>query len=394
MKICGIIAEYNPFHNGHLYQVNKAKEITNADAIVVVMSGNFVQRGEPACIDKWNRASMAIKNGVDAVFELPFYYSNSSAEEFAIGATTLLENLGVDFLCFGSENGNIFELEKIAKILNNPDDEFLGTFRNELKSGNNYSQSILKALGDELVDIKSNDMLGISYIRSILKYGYRIKPLAIKRIESEYNDESINHEKISSATAIRNLLNKRSVNYDILNKYVPRSTHEFMFNYPKFIDLNDFKDYINMLISREYRDNLLGIRGVNEGIEKRLYQNISNIDTVHKMIKNASTRRYTKARLSRLVVDIMLGVKALDKSVAMNQLDYARILAFNKETEVLRELKSRSDLFFISNLARDLKKYKKENYLLELDLKSTRIYSFVNYAHSLNRDYTSPPCMI
>ena len=197
MKITGIITEYNPFHNGHLYHLNTAKKVTNCHGIVCIMSGNFVQRGEPAIIDKWKRTEMALLNGVDLVIELPTFYAVSSAEFFAKGAVDILNNIGVvDNIFFGSECGDINLLYKIAEVLTKEPKEFKLKIKENLKSGVTYAKAREKTLIDildneDLNEIlsNSNNILGIEYIKAIIKSNSSITPLTMKREGSKYNDK-------------------------------------------------------------------------------------------------------------------------------------------------------------------------------------------------------------
>lgn len=215
MNITGIITEYNPFHNGHLYHLNSAKKETNCDGVVCVMSGNFVQRGEPALIDKWKRAEMAILNGVDLVIELPTFYALSSAEFFAKGSISILDSISViDNIFFGSECGNISYLEKIAKTLTLESFDLQSKIKENLKSGMTFAKARELSLKDILKDdsleevlSSSNNILGIEYIKSLINLNSSILPITLKREGSRYNDKSLT-STFASATSIRENLKK------------------------------------------------------------------------------------------------------------------------------------------------------------------------------------------
>ena len=196
MKITGIIAEYNPFHNGHLYQIKKARELTGADYIIVVMSGNLTQRGTPALIDKYSRAQMALSGGADLVIELPACYATASAEYFAMGAISILNQLGcVDSICFGSENGNIAMLTKIANALVSESEDFVQALKNNLKNGDTYPVARNAALAETISGITSydtilgfpNNILGIEYIKALIRQNSSIKPYTNLRIGADYH---------------------------------------------------------------------------------------------------------------------------------------------------------------------------------------------------------------
>lgn len=234
MKVLGLIVEYNPMHNGHLYHLNEAKKIVNPDFTVAVMSGNFCQRGEPAIINKFARTLMALKNGIDIVFELPTVYALQDAGGFAFGAVSILNNLKIitDFV-FGSESNDINFLKKIAEILYTQPKNFDEYFKNELKKGYSYPnarkyalQKFLKFDNETLKKIeKSNDILGIEYIFSILKLNSKIRFHTIKRIKSSYNDPVL-RGSISSATAIRTAI-KNKIDF---SKSLPKNNYEILSN--------------------------------------------------------------------------------------------------------------------------------------------------------------------
>ena len=239
MNILGLVVEYNPFHNGHLYHLEKSKEITNATHTVAIMSGNFLQRGEPALFDKYTRAKAAVENGVDLVIELPTLFACQSAEIFSHGAICTLNSLNcIDSVCFGSEVGNIDILYTIANILVNEPDDFKVKLKNYLKEGMLFPSARSNALFDyishnNLVNISkedllnilnsSNNILGIEYIKSIIKLDSNIKPYTITRIKSEYNSEQID-SSICSATAIRKSL-KDNNNIELLSNVIPNKTY-------------------------------------------------------------------------------------------------------------------------------------------------------------------------
>lgn len=398
MKICAIVAEFNPFHNGHLYLINKAKELTKADKIIVIMSGNFVQRGEPAIIDKWTRTEMALLNNVDAVFELPVYFSNSSAENFAYGSVTILEKLGVDYICFGSEIADIDLLYEISNILNSENIEYKKILDEELKKGHSFQKAICKIVDKNLngknVVLKSNDLLAIAYIRNILKYNYNILPICVKRIENDYN--SLDIKNISSATSIRNILQKRSINYELLSKTIPNNIYELYYNYPKFIELDDFHLIFNIIFIREYFDNKLkNIRLLNEGIEHYINNNLTITNDIYHMVESLQTKRYSLNRLRRLLIDIILGIEEIKHEDLTNCIDFVRVLGMkNDENSVIRDLKKKSQLFFLQNYGRDLKKYGKNNKLIDIDIKANKIYSHINFKYDIKTEYEQKPIII
>lgn len=386
MKICGIIAEYNPFHNGHAYQIAQAKKITDADAVVVIMSGNFVQRGEPAIIDKWTRTQMALENGADCVFELPVYFSTASAQDFAMGAVAILEKLGVDCLCFGSEIAEIEILYAIARYIQ--EREYALNLKEVLAQGHSYSKAMSMVIGKKFpnIELKSNDYLAIAYLSEIIVHGYQIRPYCIKRIASDYNSRDLGSGHIASATAMRGLMYRRSVNYQLLSNFLPEISVEHIENYPVFVSLEMFHQIFNAIFIRSSHADLRKIRGMSEGIENRIFEKLTLADDLAHFIDDVASRRYSKNRISRLVINCILEIEEL-KDIE-SYMDYIRVLGFHEGSPVLKELKNRSNLIFFANMARDLKKYQKKNPLIGLDVKASRMYDLVNPIFGLHSEFT------
>lgn len=391
MKLCGIIAEYNPFHNGHLYQIKEAKKVTGADGVVVIMSGQFVQRGEPAIIDKWTRTQIALENEVDCVFELPTYFATASAQDFAKGSVALLEKLKVDYLCFGSELAQMETLKEIALFLNT--NEYQNLLLDSLAQGNSYSKAMNDAISSKFGDLtlKSNDFLGLSYLSEILKNDYKIIPSCIKRISNDYNDDrlkelSLQSDQIASATAIRKLMLRRSVNSELLSNYLPKRGMDLIAKYPIFVHLELFHQMINAVILREEKEGLQRIRGMREGIENRLLERLTLTQDLDHMIEEISSRRYSKNSISRLLINTLLGI--VESKDVERWTDYIRILGFRQDSNALKYIKSKSDLTFLTNMARDLKKYQRKNPLIELDIKASKLYDLINPIYGLGSEFT------
>ncbi len=394
MKVCGIVAEYNPFHNGHLYQLNKAREISGADAIVAVMSGNFLQRGEPAFMDKWTRAAMAVRAGVDLVIELPTYYATASAEDFAFGSVKILSDLGVDTLCFGSESGDIEALTKVATTINQDSPAYRQILHAQLDLGQSYHKAremaVASVIGTE-IEYTANDILGIEYIRALQRLNSKTKAVAIKRIKSDYLEADI-HSDIASATAVRHLFKQRQIDWEMLKNVVPPSSYQTIYDYPRYVFLDDFRLFYNSIALREGKEGLRQIRDVKEGLENRIYDALGNVMSLDDYVEQVNTKRYTATRIQRIIINTILGIKADFKPEALAYLDYGRILGFNKVgSKLIRYYKKNSDVYLLTNLARDLKKYRKKNLLITLDIAATGIYSQVNHAVNIKSDYRRKP---
>lgn len=405
MKLLGLIVEYNPFHNGHLYHLKKSKEITNSTHTIAVMSGHFLQRGEPALFDKYTRSEMAVKNGVDLVVELPVIFSCQSAEYFSSGAIKLLNSLNiVDNICFGSEEGNIETLYKISQILVKEPYEFKNYLKKYLDNGLLFAKARSNALFDyinnnKIIDINnedlynilnsSNNILGIEYIKSILKLKSSIKPHTITRIKSSYNSENIESE-ICSATAIRKNL-KENNDISFLKDVVPKDTFLTIKNkidnnfYPVFDE--NFYDELSFTVLRDYK-NLDKYFEVNEGIENKIYQNIFKYDNLNYFILSLKSKRYTLTKIKRTLNNILLGIYKDDFEIIKNidTLPYVRVLAFNdKGREIIKAIKENSDIKIINKFS-DIS-YNDDlifNTMINYDIKTTNIYNHLYYKSNKN----------
>ena len=285
MASVGIIAEYNPFHNGHLYQIKKIKEKYPNDTIIVAMSGNFTQRGEPAIIDKWQRTKLAIESGVDLVVEIPFVFTTQSADYFSYAGITLLESLKVDKLIFGSESNNIEDLTEIAKEqLENEDFDKLVKIYS--KFGNNYPTSLALALKDLTgKTIKEpNDILGITYIKTILKYQYHIKPETIKRTNNYHNEKLTG--TISSATAIR----KEIDHLEKIKSSLPETTYQTLQN-TTIHKKEDYFTYLKYKIITE--DHLEKYHLVENDLAKKLKKEILSCNNNEELIQKVKSKHQT-----------------------------------------------------------------------------------------------------
>ena len=310
MNAIGILAEYNPFTNGHLYHLNSIKEKYPEHAIILIMSGNFTQRGIPTIIDKFKRTEIALKLGVDLVIELPYPFATEAADFFAYGAITLLENLNVEKIVFGSESNNTDDLELIAKtqIDNNELDKLVKIYS---KLGYNYptalSQSIFDLTGKKITT--PNDLLGVSYIKTILKNNYKIKYETIKRT----NDY---HKGIDSATSIRELLKKN----DDVKDFIPELELDYLHDF-HFID-----DYFDILKYKIITENDLSIyQTVDEGIDKLLKKEITNAKNIDDFIKLIKSKRYTYNKITRMLNHILCNFTK-EKAKSFKEIKYIRIL--------------------------------------------------------------------
>ncbi|SCG83492.1 UPF0348 protein [Proteiniborus sp. DW1] len=412
MRIVGLITEYNPFHNGHLYHLNKSKSITNSEYSVAIMSGNFLQRGEPALVDKWTRAKMAIDNGVDLVIELPVIYACQSAEIFAFGAIKILDSLGIiDSVCFGSESGNIKELDCIAEILNNEPELFRECLKIGLSQGHSYPKAREYALtkyieSSNLFDPSTinsivsnpNNILSIEYLKSLKKIDSSIKPYTLKRKHSNYHDKSLTGT-ISSATAIREqLINNTSI--ENIKHVVPSKTYKYLedfYNeYRGFNYLDNYSTILLYLLRNSTSDSLKNILDVNEGLDNRIIDCSTKYSSIYDILDCINTKRYTMTRLKRIFTHLLLNLnKEIVHELVPIGPQYIRVLGANsKGIEILKMAKKSSKLPIITKFADYIKLNNAlVSQMIELDKKATDIYELglSKDKSKVNLDYTTSP---
>lgn len=352
MKIVGLITEYNPFHNGHKYHIQKAKEITGADGVIVIMSGDFVQRGAPAMMPKHLRAEAALKNGASLVIELPVQYATASAEQFAFGAVSILHGLGcVDCICFGSECGEISSLKELAQILSEEPQAYKFALSSYLKEGNAFPLARQKALqaychSDDLANLleKPNNILGVEYLKALYKLHSSMKPFTITRISSEYHDVCLQTE-YSSASAIRNNL---SEDFSSLETQVPAEMFSlFQEHYQKSfpVEANDFSFLLKYRLLTETKESLLSYLDVSEELANRICNQSNAFVSFTQFCELLKTKEITYSRVSRGLLHILLGIKKEHTTLPL----YARALGFRTDsTWILRSIKEQASIPFFT----------------------------------------------
>jgi predicted nucleotidyltransferase len=376
MKIVGLVTEYNPFHNGHLYHLEEAKKQTGASHAIAVMSGHFLQRGEPAILDKWTRAQNAVAAGVDLVIELPTLYACNSAEYFAHGAVSLLDQLNcVDDLCFGSEDGHLDAIQDIAAYLVNPPEEFNTLLSSYLKDGLSYpkarSLALESCLGQSF-EFKPNNILGIEYVKALYQQESKIQASTIQRIKADYMSTDLNGS-IASATAVRKGLKDQQP----IENFVPVTTFESLQN-EESIFPDQLFPYLMYRLRTTSLDQLKNIHDVNEGLEVRMKEAALKAKSYEDLIERILTKRYTRTRIQRILVKLLLDISKADmKNFGKEKVQYARILAFNKKgQEILNHIKKTAKLDLITNInqVQDDVSY---HPLLDLDIKATDVYQLL-----------------
>lgn len=356
MKAVGLVTEYNPFHNGHLYHLNKAMELTGADISVAVMSGDFVQRGEPAVLDKYTRTSMALNSGVNLVVELPVNYAVSSAESFAAGALKILDYIKADSIAFGSESGDIERLSKLAHILCDNEDTLYKEISKYTANGISYAaarQKVVEKLTDKdtaAMLTSSNNILAVEYLKAIIKNNYAIKPYTVQRQGDSYNDTDIRSE-YASATALR-----ENLKADNISKYIPVKAGLILSSNTNYIYPDDitealFTRLLDILFASNYDknvfiENVMQYPDVSKEIAGRLYKSAMDMITrtvpqrseskdnwafsFGSLCEHIKTKEVPLSRIKRALVRITLGLDKKHMEKYANE-PYIRVLGFDKK---------------------------------------------------------------
>lgn len=403
-KVLGVIAEYNPFHNGHLYHINESKKAVNANYTVAIISGNFVQRGDTSLIDKWSKAEMAIQNGIDLVIELPLIYSISSAENFAEGAIKILNSLNiVDYLSFGSELCDVNVLNDFAEVLYHEPKEFVSILNHELSKGISFPKARENALLIYLNDIRKyanilsspNNILAIEYLKALKKYKSSIVPLSISRTKVDYNSTEI-IDGFASATAIR----KIAMTNDVwsLRRAMPKSSFDIMYECLRsgktVPSLSKFEREIIYNLRRMSVDEIADLQDVAEGLEYSIKNAANSCNTIDELISIVKSKRYTITRIQRILLYSLLGItkKDMQNSKKVSS-PYIRVLGFNEKGKDLLSGISHANpkLDIITSVKKymDTSNNKSLKNMLEKDIFSTDIYTLgYDYDSYSNLDYT------
>lgn len=402
--VLGIIAEYNPFHNGHLYQIEEAKKQTGAQYVIAVISGNFTQRGDTSLCNKWVKTKMALENGVDLVIELPTVYSISSAENFAEGAIKILDSLKiVDTLCFGTETADFAALNNITNILYEEPKEYIAILNHELGKGLSYPKARENAVMMYANDIKryanilsgSNNILAIEYLKALRRLKSDIKPYSIQRKKVYYNDDKIVDE-FASSTAIRQFTQREQ--YEDIRKVMPKNSYMILKeeiergNY--VLGLSKFEKEILYNLRKMTVKQIAELPDVTEGLEHAIKNAANSCNNLSDLINIIKTKRYTQTRIQRILLYALLGITKKDMNTSKKIVPYSRVLGVSKNG---RELLS--DICKINpriNMVTSVKKFMDENMnknlkeMMEKDIFATDVYTLgYEYSSWANLDYTN-----
>lgn len=402
-RVVGIVAEYNPFHNGHMYHLEKAKEQSGAEYSICVMSGNFAQRGTSSIVNKWKKAEMAILSGIDLVIELPTIYSVASAEGFSLGAIKLLESLKiVDAISFGTETDDYAALNNISSVVCEEPKKYKDLLNGQLKKGLSFPKSRENALmlyfdnNKRYANILNspNNILAIEYLKSLKKIKSVIQPIPVKREKVYYNDNTIVDE-FASATAIRELLKTKQ--FSEIRKVVPKTTYEILTKETELgnvvLDLSNYEKEIIYNLRKMTVEEIAELPDVNEGLEHSLKNAANFSNDINNLINIVKTKRYTQTRIQRILICALLGITKKDVMMARKSIPYIRVLGFNEKGKELisRIKKANPKLPVITSVKKFKDTNTNKNYkrLLDIDIFSTDVYTLACENDSIaNLDYT------
>ena len=406
-KVVGIIAEYNPFHNGHLYHLLQAKDLAQADYVVAVISGNFTQRGDTSIVDKWTKAYMAICGGCDLVLELPTVYSVSSAENFASGAVKILDSLKiVDSIAFGAEASDLATLNNIANVLFQEPRGYTNILTHELQKGISFPSARENAILMYLNDIKRyanilnspNNILAIEYLKALKTQKSNMNPIMVKRSKVYYNDDRI-VDDFASATAIRKLIKRRE--YEDLRKVVPRSTYKILSRQIRdgniVLGLENFEKEIIYTLRKMSIREIANLPDVSEGLENLIKNSADNCNDMSKLIANIKSKRYTQTRIQRILLYALLGIDKKMMEDSKKVTPYVRVLGFtNKGKELISEINKRnSKINMITSVKKFIEKNNKPSnrtimQMLQKDIFATDVYTLgFDFESKANLDFTN-----
>lgn len=402
-KVLGIISEYNPFHNGHLYHLEQSKQLTGSTYTVAIMSGNFTQRGSTSLIDKWSKTEAAIQSGIDLVIELPVLYATSSAENFADGAIKILNSLKVvDYVSFGAEASDIEVLNQFADILYHEPKQYKTMLSHELSKGLSFPKARENALLMYLNDIRKyanvlsspNNILGIEYLKALKRQKSNIKPVSITRYESGYNDIAYSGN-IASATAIRNII--KNDGFDILSRLLPAPSYSILIENMKrghiVPDLSAFEKQIIYNLRKIDTSEIAELPDVSEGLEFSIKKAANSCNTLTEFLNIIKSKRYTSTRIQRILLYSLLGITKKDMAMSKKVTSYIRVLGLNNRGKFLISeiAKANPKLEIITSVKRfmDSNSNKNLKLMLDKDIWATNVYTLGYELDSWNNlDFT------
>lgn len=403
MKAVGLIVEYNPFHNGHAYHLSASKEAAQADVVIAVMSGNFLQRGEPALLSKWYRTKMALLNGVDIVFELPYRFATQKAEIFANGAVSILEAAKCESICFGSESGDISSFLHTIEYIKEEEKNLDDGIKFFMDTGVSYPKATALAFkqlqsSNNYLDLtKPNNILGLEYIKAIQRQNSLIKPMTVTRKNANYHDEHFTSETIASATSIRKAIFSPKAESQGIDQYVPAATkqllEEYFHHFHLFHQWENYWSYLQYRLIHSSTEELKEIYEMEEGLENRLQAAASQSESFQQFMERIKTKRYTWTRLQRLCVHILTNTKKVEMNSKLEKATYLRLLGMTANG---RDYLNKTKKDFTLPLVSKLSSFKGN--MIDLDVKAANVYALgvPNYLKDemFKQEFSQPPIYI
>ena len=403
MKATGVVVEHNPFHNGHFYHIKESRKKTAADIIIAVMSGNFLQRGEPALVDKWCRTEMALKAGVDIVIELPYVFATAQASDFARGAITLLEAIECDAFCFGSEEGTIEPFTRSYEVLTTQQEVYQNLIKQYMNLGLSYPKALNEAYADITKDLnfsfvdlsKPNNILGYHYIEAAFQMNARIQPVTIQRIVANYHDDVDQNQSIASATGIRKALFEEG-SLEALEKFMPQTSLEQLLKWRDSVGVfgswQQFWPLLRHTIIRSSIQDLASYAEVTEGIEHLIFEAAKERRTFEEFMIRVKSKRYTWTRIQRMLTHIYTGFK-WETLREHPKPTYLRVLGMTQNGQkYLSEKKKNLSLPLISRVSAT------KDSLLDIDIRASDLYQLGLQSSKIEKpvgmDYRKPPIIL
>ncbi|PFA68938.1 hypothetical protein CN378_05505 [Bacillus sp. AFS015802] len=403
MRATGVVVEYNPFHNGHLHHLRETRSATGADIVVAVMSGHFLQRGEPALVSKWARTKMALEAGVDIVIELPYSFATQHAEIFSRGAISLLDRFGCESFCFGSEDGNIDAFGDTISFIQNHQEPYNRYIKEFIQEGMSYPSALAGAfqkLGNEdsVIDLsKPNNILGFHYMEARDQLSSSMKAYTITRESAGYHDEHFSSPSIASATSIRKSIFNNGEQQEIAS-YLPESSVEELYRYKKeYGGFHRWENYWTLLqykLLSSPKNTLKDLYEIEEGIENRMVEFAKSSLSFGEFMTKLKTKRYTWTRLQRMLLHILTDTHKQEMKSRHLYPDYIRLLGMNERgREFIHSRKKNLPLPLISKLS------SADQQAVQLDVKAAEIYALglkdpAARKRLLRQEWSQPPIMI
>lgn len=403
MKATGIVVEHNPFHNGHFHHIKESRNKTASEIIIAVMSGNFLQRGEPALVDKWTRAEMALKAGVDLVIELPYVFATAQASDFARGSIALLDAIGCDAFCFGSEEGTIQPFTNTYEVISSQQQTYQNLIKQYMKLGLSYPKALNQSYAEitkqtnlQLVDLsKPNNILGYHYVEASYQMNSRMEPFTIQRIVANYHDEVDESQSIASATGIRKAIFEEG-SIDALANFMPQTSLDHLVKWKDSVGIfgswPQFWPLLRFTIIRSSVKELASYAEVTEGIEYLIYEAAIKSETFEEFMTHVKSKRYTWTRIQRMLTHIYTGFTWEALKSHPNP-TYLRVLGMTHNgQQFLNQNKKSLSLPLISRVAAT------KDSLLDLDIRATDLYQLGLQTPKIERpiglDYRKRPIII